>query len=87
MKKIFILFILLVLFLIPCNGYSIDMPGITSNEVVSKKNNNLLNNLKDSLINYEEDDVMKYSLIIFISLSFIIIFIIYKKQKIGFISK
>ena len=60
------------------------MPGITSNEPVTENiysNSNYLDNIKNSIINIENDTVLYYSSIIFISLSFIILFIIYKKGK------
>ena len=84
MKKILIIIFLLVLFSFnPIKTYSIDMPGITSNETVisNRNNNNFLTNIKNDITNYENDSVMYYAVITFISLSFIVLFILYKKGK------
>ena len=84
MKKIILLiYILIILFLVTINTYAIDMPGITSNGTITntKSNTNILTDIKNSIINYENDDVMYYSVIAFVSISFISLFIIYKMKK------
>ncbi len=86
MKKIILLiYILIILFLATINTYAIDMPGITSNEVISNNKNsnkNLLVEAKNYMYNLENDNVMYYSVIAFVSISFISLFIIYKMKKI-----
>ena len=85
MKKILLLiFLLTLLFLSTINAYAIDMPGITSNEAITNNRNsnkNLLKELKNHMYDLENDNVMYYSVITFVSISFISLFIIYKKGK------
>jgi len=82
-KIILLLFLLILLFLNTINANAIDMPGITSNEVVSnnKSSKNTLEEFKNYIYDLENDNVMYYSVITFVSISFISLFIIYKKGK------